>query len=376
MGGLGARIAITGGFGFLGWHVACRLRARHGVDAVRIGRETMADPSRLDAALRDVEAVIHLAGVNRAAKPEEVFAGNVAAAGALAGALARVGRPLPVAYANSIQALTDSVYGRAKARAAEIIGGAATGPLCDVVLPNLFGEHGRPQYNSFVATFAHAVGQNEKPMVTADRQMPLLHAQDAAEALIAAVRSGRRSGTIQPAGEPHGVCEVLEQLRRMHETYRRGELPRLDSQFEIDLFNTYRSYRFPAMFPVAPEVHADQRGDLVETVRLHGGRGQSFFSTTRPGHERGNHFHLRKFERFFIVKGTAEIRLRRLLHDEVVTFRISGDRPGFVDMPTLWTHSLRNVGSDELITVFWSDQLLDMDLPDQYPEPVVVGEDA
>jgi len=119
-------------------------------------------------------------------------------------------------------------------------------------------------------------------------------------------------------------------------------------------------------------VHADPRGELFETVRAHGGTGQAFVSTTVPGATRGDHYHLSKVERFFVLKGEAEISLRRLLHDEVVTFRVSGERPGFVDMPTMWVHNITNVGDSELVTLFWADQLLDPVNPDQYPERVEV----
>ena len=42
--------AIIGGFGFLGWHLACRLRAQ-GVEATRLGREDLVDPDRLESGL-------------------------------------------------------------------------------------------------------------------------------------------------------------------------------------------------------------------------------------------------------------------------------------------------------------------------------------
>jgi len=167
------------------------------------------------------------------------------------------------------------------------------------------------------------------------------------------------------------ISDVLRLLQSTHEVYaERGEIPPLPGPFEVDLFNTYRAAAFPAMWPLTPIRHADPRGELVETVRSHGGTGMAFASTTRPGQVRGDHYHLRKVERFFVLRGEAEIRLRRLLHDEVVTFRLSGDSPAFVDMPTLWTHSIRNVGSEELVTLFWSDQLLDLANPDQFPEEV------
>ena len=306
--GTGVRIAITGGFGFLGWHTASRLRALNGVDAVRIGRQEYADPQLLAAALDGVDAVLHLAGVNRAGTDEEVEEGNVALARGLAGALAGQDRPIDVVYANSVQAELDNPYGRGKATAATVIRSAVQatgGHFADLLLPNLFGEHGRPGYNSFVATFAHEVAAGRRPSVSGDRQIPLLHAQDAAREILDSIgRSERR--TVE--GDPRSIGDVLALLETAHALYAtRGEIPPLPGRFEVNLFNTYRAAAFPDMWPIAPQVHADDRGELFETVRAHGGTGQTFVSTTRPGRTRGDHYHLHKVERFFVVRGEAEI---------------------------------------------------------------------
>ena len=369
-------VAITGGHGFLGWHLSCRLRALHGIEPHRLRREVVCDPERLVASLTGVETIYHVAGVNRADHGDEVEHGNLDLARRLAEAIRRLGRPVHVIYANSIQADLDNAYGRGKRGAAAIMDDAlrqAGGTLADVMLPNLFGEHGRPSYNSFVATFADAVAGGRDPTVSQDRSVPLLHAQRAAACLVEA--SGQRRSSVQrPVGTPRTVVDVLETLREFQAQYgERGEIPDLSDSFTVDLFNTYRSYLFPHRFPIFPTVHDDARGSLFETVRAHGGTGQTFVSTTRPRATRGEHYHLHKVERFAVLKGEAKISLRRLLHDEVVTFRLSGDRPGYVDMPTLWVHNISNVGSSELVTMFWSDQLLDPDRPDQYPERVEVS---
>ncbi|WP_227487182.1 polysaccharide biosynthesis C-terminal domain-containing protein [Nocardioides malaquae] len=365
------RIAITGGFGFLGWHTACRLRALDKVEPVRLGRDDFADPDLLVQRLADVDAVIHIAGINRADSDEAVEQGNVDLARTLADALTEIGKPIDVVFANSIQADVDNAYGRGKKVAGELLGAAVRdlgGRFADLLLPNLFGEHGRPGYNSFVATFAHEVAAGRTPSVTGDREIELLHAQDAAAALIDALGTDIRE-TVH--GEPIGIGRVLELFQEFHALYReKGEVPDISTPMRRNLFNTYRAATFPEMWPVSPQVHADNRGDLFETVRAHGGTGMAFMSTTLPGQKRGEHYHLHKVERFFVVKGEAEIELRRLLHDEVVTFRLSGDKPSFVDMPTLWVHNIRNVGDSELVTMFWADQLLDMDNPDQYPETI------
>lgn len=365
-------VVITGGTGFLGWHTACRLRALHGVEPIRLGREESADLDRLATAVTQADVVLHLAGVNRAETEAEVLEGNIDLATSLASAIKVAGHPMRVVYANSIHAGQTSAYGRGKAAAAEILGDALSGvggSLSDVSLPNLFGEHGRPDYNSFVATFCHLIAEGGTPKVVDDRDVPLMHVQDGAAALIEAM-SGSGHERTELDGDSRRVSDVLAELQEVGATYARGEMPPLDSPFSIDLFNTYRSYTFPAAFPIHPQVYSDARGDLVEAARSHGGTGQVFASTTLPGQTRGDHYHLRKVERFFVLRGTAEIALRRLLHDDVVTFRLDGSRPGFVDMPTMWVHNITNVGEEELVTMFWTNQLLDPENPDQFPERV------
>ena len=363
-------VVVTGGEGFLGWHLACRLRARHATTPTRLGRDAIDE-----LALAGAGTVFHLAGVNRAATTEEVEQGNVEVARRTANAIRAAGRPVTLVYANSIQAELDSPYGRGKRRAGEELAkavGDVGGRYVDVLLPNLFGEHGRPAYNSFVATFASAVSRGEQPTVTDDRAVPLLHAQRAAEALIEAAEGP--DTTIRPAGESHAVSDVLARLRGYHALYaERGEVPDLSHTFDVDLFNTYRSFVFPGVFPIHPQLHDDARGRLFEAVRSHGGTGQSFMSTTVPGATRGDHYHLHKVERFFVVRGEAEIALRRLYDTEVLRFRLSGDAPAFVDMPTMWVHNITNVGDSELVTGFWTDQLLRAESPDQYSEHVEVS---
>lgn len=368
---------ITGGFGFLGWHLACRLIALHQQAPLRLGRTDFENDATLSAALTDADVVFHVAGVNRADSDAAVESGNVALAERLAGAILVADRPVHVVYANSIQSRQANPYGRGKARAAHIVAEAVSsvgGTFADVLLPNLFGEHGRAGYNSFVATFASLIANGANPTVVEDREVPLLHVQAAARALVdAAIR--RESHQSCPPGTPVTVSSVLEKLLAFDGLYQTGQIPAIDEQFDLDLFNTYRSFTFPNRFPIVPKVHADERGTLFETVRFHGGRCQAYASTTVPGATRGEHYHLHKVERFIVLKGEAEIGFRRLLHDEIITFKVSGEEPVILDMPTLWVHNLRNVGDGELITFFWSDQLLDPISPDQYYDTVCPGDD-
>lgn len=360
-------IAITGARGFLGWHTACRLLATRTEKAVLLGREEFAAPALLAEKLGGVNTVVHIAGVNRAESDGAVEQGNVHLAETLAKALGD--RPVHVVFANSVQADLNNAYGRGKARAAKVLRDRP-GTVAEVLLPNLFGEHGRPAYNSFVATFAHEVAHGRQPTVNGDRRIPLLHAQDAAEELIAAAED-RQDAEIRPDAEPHGISEVLELLNEFHTTYAAtGELPDLSAKFRVDLFNTYRAALWPHGYPIQRPIHGDSRGDLIEVFRSNGGTGQGYVSSTRPGQVRGEHYHLTKIERFIVFSGEAEIGLRKLFTDEVLRFRVSGSEPAILDMPTMWVHNIRNVGTEDVITAFWADQLLDPVNPDQYPMKV------
>jgi UDP-2-acetamido-2,6-beta-L-arabino-hexul-4-ose reductase len=359
-------LVITGGSGFLGWHVQVLARARRMPPPLLLRRADLASPGRLAEALDGADRLLHLAGVNRG-DPADVAAGNVALAAAVAQAIQRCATPpKTVMFANSVQAGNGTPYGDSKAAAAQLLHEATEwsgSAFADLRLPNLFGEHGRPHYNSVVATFCRVLAEGGTPPVHDDRVLELMHATDAAAALL-----GIPDPDVVPARR--GVRDLARQLTSFATAYRRAEIPALAGPFDVRLFNTYRSHCFPDHYPMPLARHADTRGDLVEAVKAHGGGGQTFFSSTRPGVTRGDHFHLAKVERFVVVRGEAEIRLRRVLHDRVYRFRVSGREPVVVDMPTMWAHSITNVGADDLLTMFWANEVFDPTRPDTYAETV------
>ncbi len=178
-------------------------------------------------------------------------------------------------------------------------------------MPNVFGEHGVPHYNSVVATFSHLIAGGEVPTVVDDKELPLVHVQRVADLLLdqALAPAG---GQVSVEGAPTLVSDVLARLQSMASDYRSGVLPDLADPFTRDLFNTYRASTFPQLWPIHPPVNSDQRGGLVETVKAAGGQSQVFYSSTLPGFTRGQHWHRRKVERFLVLRGQAEIRLRKL----------------------------------------------------------------
>lgn len=367
------KIVLTGAGGFLGWHTRVRLQA---LTQHEVGVVDRSNWDRLSELLSGADAVIHVAGVNRAGSDEEVRSGNINLAQDLADGLRESGATPRIIFANSIQAGNGTPYGDGKERASKILSDFAKETrvrFVDVMLPNLFGEHGRPKYNSFVATFVQAVVDGESPEIS-DREVELLHVQGAAASLIEAITS--TSSVLRPQGTTTTVKGVFDTLSSQRATYATGDVPPIADELELDLFNTLRAALFPAHYPIGLTSNEDARGKLVETVRTHSSQGQTFVSTTVPGATRGDHFHLRKVERFVVLSGRAAISLRRLFTEEVITFEVDGSNPVIIDMPTMWLHNITNIGDTEVLTQFWSNELFNPEWPDTYWEKVYVQVDA
>lgn len=373
------KIVVTGASGLLGWHAAVRLHARNcaaryrgerpPVDLIRLDRARFANPDHLANAVAGADAVLHFAGVNRAA-PAELEAINPAIAETLATACRATTTAAHIVYANTIHATADNAYGRSKARAGEILTSVG-GPYTDLVLPHIFGEGARPRYNNVTATLIEALHDATTPDINPGGTVRLLHAGTAAEAAISAVLDGR-TGRIEPEPHPVTVPALWEKLRGFHESYLAGIYPDLSDPFDLALFNSYRAASYPGGWPRPLKLNTDQRGMLFEAAKSRGS-GQTFLSWTGQGVTRGDHFHIGKVERFLVVEGEAVIRIRRALGPEVWEYRVSGEAPASVDMPTLHTHSIENVGQRPLLTMFWTHEIFDPAAPDTYADPVLEG---
>jgi UDP-2-acetamido-2,6-beta-L-arabino-hexul-4-ose reductase len=148
-----------------------------------------------------------------------------------------------------------------------------------------------------------------------------------------------------------------------------GIFPSLEDAFEKALFNTFRCYAPQEHYPVKLTKHTDDRGSFVEIARTETS-GQFSFSTTVPGITRGNHYHTRKAERFAVISGKALIQLRKIGTDEVIDYYLDGKEPAYVDMPIWYTHNIKNIGDEELITLFWINEPYNPKNADTYFENV------
>lgn len=372
------RIVVTGAHGLIGWHAAARVHATNCAalfrgqpapfNLVQLGHADFDDDQTLINALAGTHAVLHFAGVNRADNDDIVEAANPAIAQRLIWGCEQASVRPHIVYANSTHEASDAPYGRSKRIAGKILSNA-TDRYSNLVLPHIFGEGARPYYNNVTATFIDKILKREKITPNPDGRVALLYAGLAAQEAIDAVTQGL-TGDINPKPCSMKVPELLDKLQGFHDLYRANTYPDVQDDFDLALFNSYRAASYPDGWPRPLKLNADARGTLFEAVKG-GGGGQCFLSTTEPGLTRGNHFHLSKVERFLVVQGEALIRIRKVLSDDVWEYSVSGDAPSPVDMPTLHTHSIENVGDTPLLTLFWTHDLFDPTNPDTFADMVL-----
>lgn len=370
------RIGITGQNGFIGTHLYNTLGLwNNKFTRVNFDKSFFGDDDLLDEFVQKCDVIVHLAGMNRHNDPEVVYKTNLDLTFKLTAAIKRTNSNPHLIFSSSSQEEKDNPYGRSKKEARLKLQASVKEQGCvfsGLIIPNVFGPFGRPYYNSVIATFSHQLNHGETPKIEVDAYLNLLYVDELVQQIIQIIEN-QTSG--QALKIPHStscrVSEILTLLMNFKENYLdRGKLPELNSTFELNLFNTFRSFiELKNHFPVMYQQHTDDRGAFTELIRSEIG-GQVSFSTTKSGITRGNHFHTRKIERFAVIKGKARIQLRKIGTEELIEFDLDGNEPSFVDMPIWYTHNITNVGDEELYTVFWVNEAFDPANPDTYFEIV------
>lgn len=403
------KLLITGAKGFVGKNLVAALESiRDGKDHVN-SIKGLQEPSELtifsydvDSTLEELEQytkeadfIFHLAGVNRPENSEDFKKGNVGFSEQLLSLLKKHKNTCPVLLSSSVQATLEgryagSEYGKSKLLGEELFFayGKETGAEVFVYrFPNLFGKWCRPNYNSAVATFCHNMA-HDLPIQVNDRntELELLYIDDLLESFLG-VLNGKVSHCeyqgVRTVPDENGrycfvpttffvtlgeIVDLLEQFKKQPQTLLMPEL-RKDS-FAKRLYTTYLSYlpKEKVCFPL--KMNTDERGSFTELLKT-AHCGQFSVNVSKPGITKGEHWHHTKWEFFIVVSGEALIQERKLGTEEVLEFRVSGEKIEAVHMLPGYTHNIINLSdTKDLVTVMWANETFDPDHPDTFFEKV------
>ena len=369
------KIGITGQNGFLGTHLKNASEYQFDdFEIIDFKRSFFEDENQLSIFVNSCDIIVHLAGLNRHNSGDKILKTNVQLSETLAKCLIKKRFKGILIFSSSLQEYNDTPYGKSKKQAAKFLAESAKSggfSFVQFIIPNIFGPFGKPKYNSFITTFSHQLIKRERPEIINDDIVPLIYVEDVVHQIFRATELKGIHRIEIPSKTKRKVSKILTQLKEFEKIYiENGTIPKFESIFDIQLFNTFRSaINSKEFFPIPYKTHKDERGCFSELMRSHT-KGQVSFSTTKPGFTRGNHFHTRKIERFSVIQGEAMIAFRTIGDEEIIEFKLSGKEPSYVDIPILTTHSIVNIGSEDLITVFWINEHYKLDDADVYFEKV------
>ena len=368
-------VLVTGANGFIGKNLVVALKRRTDVDIIEYDLDSPA--GLLEEGLGKADVIYHLAGVNRPVRIEEFMEGNANLTRKICNTLRRLGRKPVFVLCSSAQASLENPYGLSKQQAEEAVFdfGVETGASVFVFrLDGVFGKWCRPHYNSVVATFCHNIARN-LPIAISDpaREIGLVYIDDVIHAFI-----GVLDGRLAVSDDKYCLLEPTHQitlgaLAEIIKSFRDSRvslaLPDISDLFVRALYATYVSYLPTDSFAYPLIKRSDPRGELAELMKSQR-IGQLFVSRTRPGFTRGNHYHDTKTEKFVVMEGNAVIRFRHILSEDVMEYKVSGRDFRVVDIPPGYTHSIENIGKDDLIVLFWSDEIFNPNISDAFVMPV------
>jgi len=365
-------ILVTGARGFIGRNLVARLRAREDCTLTLFDIDNSS--ADLRAGLETADIVYHLAGVNRPLTSGEFETVNAGLTRDICGILRELGRSPVIVMSSSIQAALENPYGISKRHAEEALyeWSAWSGAQVRVHrLKNVFGKWCRPNYNSVVATFCHNVA-NDLPIQISDprRELELVCVDDVVEAFLAELPLEGSDGHREIPSLSLTLGDLAGRIQSFHDMRTNLLAPDFAVRFNQQLYATYLSYVPDEDRRQHLEIRSDPRGCLAEFIKSRH-FGQIFISRTKPGITRGNHYHHAKTEKFLVVEGDAVIRLRQIERAEVVEYRVNGGDFDVIDIPPGHTHSIENIGSGNMVTLFWASEIFDPDRPDTWFLPVL-----
>lgn len=366
------KILVTGSKGFVGKNLVARLHYAPDVELCEYDLDT--NPELLDEFCKDCDFIYNLAGVNRPQNSEEFMLGNCGFVETLLETLKKYGNKCPIMLASSIQAEFDNDYGKSKKAGEDFLlsYGAETGATIYIYrFPNLFGKWCRPNYNSVVATFCHNIS-HDLPIQINDEstKLTLVYIDDVVDSLIGLLR-GRapqwENGCCKLPMEYYvSLKELAELLYSFKESRNTKEIPDMSEHgFVKRLYSTYLSYLPKDQFSYLLKMNKDRRGSFTEILRTPD-RGQFSINISKPGIEKGNHWHDTKNEKFVVVSGSALIQFRKPDSSEIISYHVSGEKMEVVDIPVGYTHNIINEGTTDLVTFMWCNECFHPEQPDTY----------
>ncbi len=364
------KVLITGSNGFLGKNLVEFLKTKEEFELFLYDKDN--SENELRHYCKNCDFVVNFAGVNRTSNVSDFSYGNVGVIETVVNYLKAFNNKAPIVYSSSIQAEKDNDYGKSKKQAEEFLFKYSQDynvPVYVYRFNNLFGKWSIPNYNSVIATFCYNIAR-DLPIVINDENAKInfCYVDDVVKEVYSAILGNPSlSGRFCEVKEVYQktIGEVAKLIRSFKESRDGLKVINVADLFEKKLYSTYLSFLPENEFHYDVKTNIDNRGSFTELFKSDTS-GQVSVNVAKPGITKGNHWHNTKNEKFVVVQGEALIRFRKPFEQEVIEYKVSGNKIQVVDIPCGYTHSITNIGNGDMIFIIWTNELFDKENPDTY----------
>lgn len=366
------RILVTGSGGFIGKNLICKLQEliKTGIELELYTYDLNNTEEQLIEYLDKADYIYHLAGINRPKSEEEFKKGNTDFTQRIINILSNNEKKTTIAITSSIQAELENAYGISKKGAEDALleyGKTKDAKVFIYRLPNVFGKWCRPNYNSAVATFCNNIAIGEEVWVSdKEKEMTLVYIDDVVRCLVndmineSNIEAGYKSIDVEHKATLGNIVDLLNSFKDSRDNLL---VPDMGDEFTKKLYSTYLSYLPEDKFIYPLKMNVDDRGSFTEFIKSKD-RGQVSINISKPGITKGNHWHHTKNEKFLVVSGEGIIKFRKINSEEVIEYKVSGEKLEVIDIPVGYTHNIINTGDIEMVTVMWVNEIFDPNNPD------------
>lgn len=363
-------ILVTGAKGFVGKNLVAELKNRGFENVFELTKDS--NLSLLEQYTKDCDFVFHLAGINRPEHENEFMDGNLGLTSIVLDLLKKNNNHSPILITSSVQAEKDNAYGKSKKAAEDLVfkhGKENNSKVYVYRLTNLFGKWSKPNYNTVVATYCYNIARDLDIQINnPDADLTLCYIDDVLEEFLKALDgkpTTQNNFCVVPVTHNIKLEDLANLIKDFKNSRKSLSIPDMNDTLTKKLYSTYLSFLPEGQFAYDLKMNCDQRGSFTEFMRTPE-RGQVSINVSKPGITKGNHWHHTKNEKFLVVSGEGLIRFRKVDSTEIIEYRVNGDKLQVVDIPTGYTHSIVNVGENDLVTVMWANECFDPENPDTY----------
>ncbi|ELC8465865.1 polysaccharide biosynthesis C-terminal domain-containing protein [Clostridium perfringens] len=362
------KVLVTGAKGFIGKNLVSTLEREDKYEIICIDRENSKE--ELEKGVLNSDFIVHLAGINRPKDEEEFFKGNTGLTEEIIEILKKNNKNTSILITSSIQADLDNAYGQSKKGAEEALikyMADTKGSVFIFRLPNVFGKWCRPNYNSAIATFCHNIARGEEVWISdPSKEMTLVYIDDVVRNIKNVIDNeenyipGYQNVDIEHKAT---LGEIVDLINSFKESRKSLMIPNMENELTKKLYSTYLSYLPENDFSYSLKMNVDNRGSFTEFIKSKD-RGQVSVNISKPGITKGNHWHDTKNEKFLVVSGEGVIRFRKVDSEEIIEYKVSGEKLEVVDIPVGYTHSIINTGERDMVTIMWVNEIFNPEKPD------------